>query len=131
MIELKALIIKTPHIDNIMSGEKTWEMRSALTKQRGLVGLIRGGSPGKIIGVVEIVDSLGKILDDNMLANQSKHLMTRERLNDPEASKYRYAWVLKNAKRLKRAISFEQKPGSVIWVNLDAETSATLMREIA
>jgi hypothetical protein len=127
----RALIIKTPHIDNILSGKKTWEMRSAPTKQRGPIGLIQKGEPGKIIGVVEIIESIGKISDDNMLANQSKHLMTAERLNDPDASKYRFAWVLKNVKRLKQPISFKQKSGSVIWVSLDADTSAALMREIA
>lgn len=130
MADLKALIIKTPYIDNILSGKKTWEMRSAPTKQRGLVGLIRGGSPGKVIGVVEIINSLGPFSKEEMLANRSKHLMTPERLDEPEASKYKNAWVLTNAKLLKQPISFKQKSGSVIWVNLDAETSASVLREL-
>lgn len=34
MAEVKGLIIDTPHIDNILSGKKIWEMRSTMTKQR-------------------------------------------------------------------------------------------------
>lgn len=130
MKELKALIIKTPHIDNILSGKKTWEMRTKNNSYRGPIGLIQKGCPGKIIGVAEMVDSLGEFSKEELLANQSKHLMTPERINDPEASGYKYAWVLKNAKRLEQPISFEQKSGAVIWVKLDEETSAAVRKAI-
>jgi len=50
---IKGLIIDTPHIDNILSGQKTWEMRSTQTKQRGLVALIRKGS-GTVVNRPEI-----------------------------------------------------------------------------
>jgi hypothetical protein len=130
MKEIKGLIIDTPHIDNILSGKKTWEMRSTQTKQRDVVALIRKGQPGKIIGTVEIIDSIGPLSKEELLANQSKHLMTPERINDPKASKYRYAWVLKNPKLLKQPISFGQKSGAVIWVNLDSGTSTTVLNAI-
>lgn len=129
MKELKALIIKTPHIDNILSGKKTWEMRSTQIKQRGLIALIEKGS-GTVVGVAEIIDSLGPFSKEEMLANQSKHLITPERLDDPEVSKWNNAWVVKNAKRLKKAISYTHKSGQVIWVTLDAETSAAVMNSI-
>lgn len=128
---MKALIIDAPHIDNILSGEKIWEMRSTQTKQRGDIALIRKGQPGKIIGVVKIIDSLGPFSEEEMLANQSQHLMARERINDPKARKYRNAWVLENAKWLKQPISFVQKSGAVIWVDLDEETSAAVMKAAA
>jgi hypothetical protein len=131
MKEIKGLIIDTPHIDNILSGKKTWEMRSTQTKQRNVVALIRKGQPGKIIGTVEIIDSIGPLSKEELLANQSKHLMTAERIDSPEASKYRYAWVLKNPKLLKQPISFEQKSGAVIWVNLDSGTSTTVLNAIS
>ncbi len=75
MEEIKALIIKTPHIDNILSGKKTWEMRTKNDSYRGRIGLIRKGCPGKIIGVAEMVDSLGEFSKEELLAYQSKHLM--------------------------------------------------------
>jgi hypothetical protein len=129
--ELSALIVDTPHIDNILSGKKIWEMRFRHEKRRGPIGLIQKGYPGKIIGVAEMIDSLGPFSREEMLANQSKHLMTPERIDGPKTSKYRYAWVLKNAKRLKQPIVFKYESGPVIWVNLDVETSATVMKEIA
>lgn len=130
MKEIKGLIIDTPYIDNILSSKKIWEMRSTRTKQRNVVALIRKGQPGKIIGTVEIIDSLGPLSKEEMLANQSKHLMTAERIDSPEAGKYRHAWILKNPKLLKQPISFEQKSGAVIWVNLDSGTSTTVLNAI-
>lgn len=110
----------------IFSGKKTWEMHSTRTKQRGLIALIRKGS-GTIIGVAEITDSLGPFSKDEMLANRSKHLITAERLSNPEVTKWNNAWVVKNAKRLKQPVPYKHKAGAVIWVNLDAETSGDVM----
>jgi ASCH domain len=41
---VKGLIIDEPWISLIVSGEKTWEMRSRNTNVRGRIGLIRKGS---------------------------------------------------------------------------------------
>jgi len=92
--ELSALIIDTPHIDHILSGGKTWEMRSRRTKKRELIALIKKGS-GTVVGVAEIFDSLGPFSKDEMLTYELKHRMTPERLNEPDASKYDHACVLK------------------------------------
>lgn len=130
MEEIKrGLIIDTPHIDNILSGRKTWEMRTTLTKQRGRIALIQKGS-GTIVGIAEITDSLGPFSKEEMLANESKHGITPVRLNKPEVSKYNNAWVVKDAKRLKKPVPYKHKFGQVIWVNLDAETSAAVMSAI-
>lgn len=125
----KGLIIDTPHIDNILSGRKTWEMRSKRTEQRELIALIRKGS-GTIIGVAKITDSLGPFTKEEMLANQSKHLITTERLNDPKVGKWNTAWVMNNAKPLKQPVPYKHKSGAVIWVNLDAETGAAVMNAL-
>lgn len=129
MKELRALIVDTPHIDHILSGEKIWEMRSEKTLIRGTIGLIKVGHPRKVIGVVKIIDSLGPFSEEQMLANQPKHLMTPERINDPKTSQYRHAWVLENAKILKQPISCKQT-SQVKWVILDEETSAAVMKAI-
>ncbi len=49
----KGLIIDSPHIERILSGAKTWEMRSSKTAQRGRIALIRKGS-GLVVGTVEV-----------------------------------------------------------------------------
>lgn len=125
MVEIKGLIIDTPHIDNILSGCKIWEMRSSLTKKRGLVALIRKGA-GKVIGVAEIVDSIGPLSANEMLLNQSKHMISKERLADPKVSKWNNAWVLRNAKLFKNPVSYKHPNGAVIWVSLDSATQAMI-----
>ena len=80
MEKIKALIVKAPHIDNILSGKKTWEMRTRHDQYRGPMGLIQKGCPGKIIGVAEMVGSLGEFSKEELLARQSNHLMTPELL---------------------------------------------------
>lgn len=130
MEEIKrGLIIDTPHIDKILSGKKTWEMRTTQTKQRGKIALIQKGS-GTITGVAEITDSIGPFSKEEMLANESKHGITPERLNNPEVSKWNNAWVVKDAKRLKKPVPYKHKSGQVIWVTLDAETSAAVLKKI-
>jgi len=105
-------------------------MRTDHDSYRGVMGLIQKGHPGKIIGVVEMIDSIGPFTDEEMLAHESNHLMTPERLKEPDAKKYRYAWVLRNAKRLEKPISCKGT-SQVIWVKLDEETSAAVMKAAA
>jgi hypothetical protein len=50
----KGLIIAAPHIDRILAGRKTREMRNRQVRHRGAVALIKKGS-GRVIGVAKIV----------------------------------------------------------------------------
>lgn len=54
------LIIREEPLDRILSGQKTWEMRSDHTRKRGRIGLVRKGSKA-IFGIAEIVDSKGPL----------------------------------------------------------------------
>jgi hypothetical protein len=113
----RGLIIDTPHIDRILSGEKTWELRSGHTKIRGFVALIRKGS-GQVIGTVKIVDSLGSLTEAQMMQNLQKHRVEVERLKSGSLSKYKYAWVMEQARPLKAPIAYDHPNGAVIWVTL-------------
>ena len=124
---LKGLIIDTPHIDNILSGRKTWEMRSTATKQRGPVALILKGS-GVVVGLAEIVDSKGPLGKEDMLANLSKHLIARERIENGEVSKWKHAWIMSGARALPRPVPYTHPSGAVIWVNLDADVASAVMK---
>jgi len=42
-IPTKGLVIKSPYIDRILAGTKTWEMRSSATSVRGPIALIKQG----------------------------------------------------------------------------------------
>jgi hypothetical protein len=126
---MKALIIDTPHIDNILQGKKTWEMRSSRTRIRGLITLIRMGS-GAVVGIARLVDATGPLTTDEMLATEAKHLIRPDRLALPEVAKYRYAWILEDARAISPAVPYQHPPGAVIWVNLDAAVTERACRSL-
>lgn len=110
----RALIIKKEYADLILTGEKTWEMRSTKTNIRGRVGIIESGS-GTIVGEVDIVDSLPKLKTPfEKFRNFAKHRVSNldllRRWNTP--------WVLENAIRYDFPISYNHPKGDVIWVKL-------------
>lgn len=122
----KALVIDTPHVDRILSGQKTWELRTRRANNRGRIALIRKGS-GTVIGTVDIIDCIGPLSESMLLDNTAKHLVTQERIKNGEVAKYKYAWVLQNPKPLATLIPYEHPSGAVIWVNLQPSVVARLM----
>ncbi len=121
MNEIKGLVIDTPYIDQIMFEDKTWEMRSTATKQRGWVALIRKGS-GTVVGVAELVDSIGPFTNEQMIANQYKHKLTAHQLSNPDIGKWNHGWVLMNPRTLKVPVPYQHNKGAVIWVKLSSST---------
>lgn len=113
----KGLLIKSPHIENILSGLKTWEMRSKPTKVRGKIALIRSGS-GKIVGDAKLIDCIGPLTMEDKRANMEKHRISPERLELPEVAKYVYAWVLADAVEYAKPVPYDHPSGAVIWVDL-------------
>jgi hypothetical protein len=111
----RALIIRDIWLDLILDGSKIWEMRSAKTKIRGKVGLIKAGS-GLIVGEVEIVDSLDALPLDEYSQHIMKHKIPKGLPGVRE--KWKYPWVLKNAIRYKNPIPYNHPKGAVIWVKL-------------
>jgi len=114
----KALLIKSPHIEKILSGIKTWEMRSTATKIRGKIGLVMSGS-GKIYGSANLVDCIGPLSPDDKLKSQHLHQISPERLLLPEVAKYKYAWVLQDVEKFPIPRAYAHPSGAVIWVNLE------------
>ena len=124
----KALIIDTPHIDRILRGEKTWEMRSTKTQQRGRVALIRKGS-GQVIGTVSIVGCRGPLSRDEMLAAHAKHRIDSARIESGAVDKWKYAWEVADPVLLPQPVPYVHPAGAVIWVNLDETVCAAVERE--
>lgn len=126
---MKGLIIDTPHIDNVLSGRKTWEMRSRPTNIRGSIALIRKGS-GTVIGVADLVDCLGPLDAHEIASSRSLHMIDEARLADPSVAKWNRAWVLRNARLLRKPVEYRHPFGAVIWVNLDGATAVAISREM-
>lgn len=109
----RALIVKQPWVDLILSGEKTWEMRSQSTKIRGLVGLIEQGT-GLIVGEFYL-DRVGEPLD-NFDIGYGQHLHRVDDLTLLE--KWRYPWILSRAQRYEEPIPYNHPQGAVVWVKI-------------
>lgn len=121
---LKGLVIRQPWIDLILSGEKTWEMRSQATTVRGEIALIEKGS-GKVVGMAELTDSLPPILPSQMPTHFSKHRIPQTLVEEPDF-KWVRPWVITNARRLESPITYRHKSGAVIWVALEPDVEAAI-----
>ncbi len=116
---MRGLIIRSPWIDHILAGHKTWEIRSKATKIRGPIALIRGGS-GLIVGKCELVDSLGPFTFAQLRDRQDTHCVPVDKLR-PFLTKYKdqaHAWVLERVVAFNRPIPYSHPSGAVIWVML-------------
>ena len=47
----RGLLIQSPHIEKVLSGKKTWEIRGYASKIRGPIALIRSGTTKLCYGV--------------------------------------------------------------------------------
>ena len=110
------LIVTRKWLDLILSGQKTWEIRSTPTTKREVVALIESGS-GYVLGEARITDSLVVSLTD-LQNNVAKH-----RVEDLSIITYSkpHAWVLTEAKRYKEPQPYKHPQGAVVWLDL-AET---------
>jgi len=129
-IPAKGLIIKSPYIDRILAGTKTWEMRSSSTNQRGPIALIKQGT-GKIVGVANLVGVKGPLSEQDKLNNIDQHQISEERLQSGETEKWNVAWILEGAQLLDTPITYQHPNGAVIWVNLEPQVQEKLALAIA
>lgn len=129
-IPTKGLIIKSPYIDKILAGTKTWEMRSSNTNQRGPIALIKQGS-GQIVGIAYLVGVKGPLSQQDKLNAINKHQMSEERLNSGDTDKWNIAWILENVQSLVNPVNYQHPNGAIIWVNLEPQVQEILALAIA
>jgi len=134
---MKGLIIREPWISKILSGKKTWELRSRPTDYRGKIALIRKGT-GMIVGLAELTDCLPPLSSATFDAARDRHGIPPDRDNEVIRAGWVFPWVMSGVRIIDPAIAAQQKPGAVIWVTLPARVVAevenrdvTLMRGAA
>ncbi|OOG60065.1 ASCH domain-containing protein [Rhodanobacter sp. C03] len=120
----KGLIIRQPWIDLILSGEKTWEMRSNRASHRGSFGLILRGSK-TVIGVADLVKVHGPLTVEQLEQSFVRHRASLSVLNNAGGKPWSCAWELANVRRLPRPVPYAHK-SEVRWV----EFSAAVVEEI-
>lgn len=108
----KGLIIRKVWLDKILDEGKTWEMRTTKTKVKGKIGLIESGT-GLIVGEANLIGcSHIPIMPNDKYFNKHK-------VKDTELlKKWKYPWILSDAKRYDKPIPYKHKQGAVIWVKL-------------
>ena len=114
---MDGLLIRSPFNEEILSGIKTWEIRGSNTRKRGIIALIRAGS-GLIVGTCELVDVQGPLTLAEMRRNTARHRIPAAYLRDSLPYVRTFAWVLRDAKPLKKSVPYEHPSGAVIWVKL-------------
>jgi hypothetical protein len=127
MKTLSAILILTPFIDEILSGTKTWEIRSSRTNKKGLIGLIRSKS-GTVVGTANLVDCIELT---PKLAYDNARKMGDEGLTRKDAIGYvgYYAWVLEDVIKFKKPVPYIHGTGPIIWKTLDEPTTKKIIEE--
>ena len=116
------LLVRSPWVDMILEGRKTWEIRGSNTNIRGRIGLIRSGS-GLVIGTCDLIDVEGPLSIANLRRNVSNHLVPLNNLKVGLPYQNTYAWVLRDAKVLRQPVPYNHPQGAVIWVKLAESVS--------
>ncbi|KVQ35811.1 hypothetical protein WK03_35695 [Burkholderia cepacia] len=134
----RALIVASPHIEKILAGEKTWEMRTRHVHSRGPIALIAKGT-GAVVGVAEITDSLGPLSEADLFANASRHRIDGDRLISqlsegpfPEVPKrWSHAWVLEKVLKLIKPVHYRHPNGAQQFVILDEPAIEAIAKQVA
>ncbi|MGO9775947.1 MAG: ASCH domain-containing protein [Terracidiphilus sp.] len=123
---MRALLVRSPWIEQILERKKTWEIRGSRTNVRESVGLIRSGS-GMIIGVCDVIDCIPILTDEQFRKNARKAGM---KPSEAKLGYYKntFAWVLANPQYLNKPLPYKHPSGAVIWVNLDARTERAVRK---
>ena len=111
------LFIKSPWIDLILGGKKTWELRSKRTAKRERIALIESGSR-LIKGTCEIVGVRGALRKSTLLQNLDKHQVPQERIEAGLGRKRVYAWLMADPKLLDDPPVVPYLRGPVVWIDL-------------
>lgn len=127
---MKGLVVREPWIDLILSGEKTWEMRSRSTGYRGPVALIRKGS-GTIVGVAELVGTRSPLSPAEMIDTYPLHRIPRDLIEGGEVAKWTTPWVLANVRRLASPVPYDHPAGAVTWVRLSPAVLQAVEAQLA
>lgn len=119
---MKGLLIRPPWIDLILSGRKTWEMRSRDTAHRGEFLLIQSGS-GLIVGQANLVGTQ-KLHPAQFGQTKRHHCVDDLAL----LNRWCYAWILEDIQKFDTPIPYTHPQGAVIWVQLPSFDGAHFMR---
>jgi hypothetical protein len=115
---MQGLIIKPEFIALMLSGKKTWEMRSRVTKKRGTVAVIEAGSK-LVVATCNILDSFGPLSRDDLVDKINYHGIEGSDIDTLLVDRWNCVWVMGSIKKLEKPVQYEHPSGAVVWVNLE------------
>ena len=124
---MKGLLVRPHWIEKILRGEKEWELRGSRTTIRGRIALIESGT-GTVVGVCELVNVEGPLSRAQLKRNTARHRVPAMFFRDRPRYRYTYAWVLRNARRLRQRVPYKHPLGAVIWVKLESRVVKAIAR---
>ena len=128
MVEtIRGLIIDEPWIGYLLSGRKTWEMRSQKTKL-GWIGLIRKGS-GCVSGIAYLGEVGSPLSCDEMIETFEKHRVPEEMIRGKDF-KWFTPWKLTKIQELREPVPYNHPYGAVVWVRLTNEVRKAIFAQI-
>jgi hypothetical protein len=119
----RALIVLPSPLEKILRGTKTWEIRSRATTVRGPVALIESGS-GTVVGTCNIVGCIGPLSREECRRNARRAGFPRG--DAPQTGSY--AWVVKDARRIRAPVVYRHPRGAITWVRLTPAVIGRLPR---
>jgi hypothetical protein len=128
---MKAIVIRSPWIELILAGKKTWEMRTKSTNIKGRIALIKAKS-GLIYGTAELAECLPSLSLHEMHTTQAFHGIPDSGIEAAFANRWTTPWVLRDVKPLKEPTPYTHPKGAVTWVELPdfSEGSSSTERPI-
>lgn len=125
----RGLVIREPWIDLIVSGLKTWEMRSQAPAWRGWFGLIRKGS-GQISGIARLADVGRALTQSQMIENIDRHHIPEAMIRSGEVEKWTTPWILADVQVLTQPVRYRHPNGAITLFTLDLETSEAIAEQL-
>ncbi|MCQ0987159.1 ASCH domain-containing protein [Jiella marina] len=126
----RALVIREPWIGRILSGKKTWEMRSKPTGIRGPIGLIRQGS-GIVVGIARLAESLRPLDEAGYAASFDKHQIPSEMQAEVIRNWWVYPWVLEDIRPLSVPVPYDHPSGAVTFVKLQESVQRAIAEQLS
>ncbi|WP_156917714.1 ASCH domain-containing protein [Salinarimonas rosea] len=124
---MKGLTIRELWIDLILDGQKTWELRTSATANRGKIALVRKGS-GLIEGVATLVDVLPPLDRRGLAESFELHRIPPEEQENAIANDWLTPWVFVDPLRFAAPVAYRHPNGAVRFFDLAEEVRAGVER---
>lgn len=130
-IPTKGLIIDDLHLDKILDGTGSWEMRTGFTHHSQSVALIKQG--GLIVGIANLVGIKRPLNYKTHYPPIEQERLSEERLQSGEIDNWDIAWVLENARPLMTTVSCQALNDAADdgWINLEPYSQEQLLLAMA